>query len=139
MRREPRRRPSLPKRYRAQTSGILPQPGIDSHSETSAQASEAPGPAHQRSLDATLDWSRDLLPPEAQAVFRRLAGFAGGWSLDAGAVVGSLGADPGSVAPLLARLVDHSLVVRDGDADRSRFRMLAPIAEYATGDRARHG
>jgi predicted ATPase len=86
-----------------------------------------------------LGWSHDLIPPEAQAVFRRLAVFAGGWSLDAGAVVGSLGADPGSVAPLLARLVDHSLVVRAGDADRSRFRMPAPIAEYATGDRARHG
>lgn len=93
--------------------------------------SQAPGPEHQRSLDATLDWSHGLLPAEAQAVFRRLAVFVGGWSLEAAVVVGSLGADPHSVLPLLARLVDHSLVVREGDATRTRFRMLAPIAEYA--------
>jgi serine/threonine-protein kinase PknK len=89
------------------------------------------GPERQRSLDATLDWSHGLLAPEAQAVFRRLAVFAGGWSLEAAAVVGSLGADPASVTPYLAQLVDHSLVVRESDGARSRYRMLAPIAEYA--------
>ena len=90
------------------------------------------GPARQRTMDATLDWSHDLLEPAEQAVFRRLAVFAGGWTLEAAEQVCSLGDDPERVVVALATLVDHSLVVRDGDGPRSRYRMLTPIAEYAT-------
>ena len=90
------------------------------------------GPARQRTMDATLDWSHDLLEPVEQAVFRRLAVFAGGWTLEAAEQVCSLGDDPERVVVALATLVDHSLVVRDGDGPRSRYRMLTPIAEYAT-------
>jgi predicted ATPase len=44
-------------------------------------------PARQRTLRATLRWSYDLLPPEAQAAFRRLAVFAGGFTLEAAEAV----------------------------------------------------
>ena len=39
--------------------------------------------ARQRTLRAALDWSHQLLTDEERALFRRLAVFRGGWSLDA--------------------------------------------------------
>ena len=89
------------------------------------------GAARQRTMEATLDWSQQMLGPAEQVVFRRLAVFAGGWTLAAAERVCSLGGDPSTVASSLATLVEHSLVVRDGDGPRSRYHMLAPIAEYA--------
>ena len=89
------------------------------------------GPVRQRTMDATLDWSYELLDTAEQALFRRLAVFAGGWTLDAAERVCALGANPASITPALVSLVEHSLVVRDGQAAGSRFRMLAPVAEYA--------
>jgi non-specific serine/threonine protein kinase len=92
---------------------------------------DRPGPARQRTMQATLDWSHDLLAPPEQAVYRRLAVFAAGWTLEAAEAVCSLGGDPSTVAASVRILIDHSLVVRDGEGERSRFRMLAPIAEDA--------
>jgi predicted ATPase len=40
-------------------------------------------PSRQQTMRATLDWSHGLLAPSAQIVFRRLAVFVGGWSLEA--------------------------------------------------------
>src|SRR5262249_19535952 len=40
-------------------------------------------PERQRTLEATIAWSYDLLTPEAQALFARLAIFAGTFSLEA--------------------------------------------------------
>jgi predicted ATPase/DNA-binding CsgD family transcriptional regulator len=90
------------------------------------------GPARQRTMEATLDWSHDLLRPAEQAVFRRMSVFVGGWTLEAAEQVCSLGDDPATVVASLATLIEHSLVVRDSHAERSRYRMLTPIAEYAT-------
>ncbi len=89
------------------------------------------GDGKRGTMAAALDWSHDLLGPEARVAFRRLAVFAGPFSLEAAEQVGSLGTDPASVLPHLAELVSHSLVMREGDGARSRYRMLAPIAEYA--------
>jgi predicted ATPase/DNA-binding CsgD family transcriptional regulator len=89
------------------------------------------GPARPRTMDAMFDWSYDLLDETEQALFRRLAVFAGGWTLEAAEQVCSLGADPMTITPALVSLVEHSLVVRDGQGTGSRFRMLAPVAEYA--------
>ena len=90
----------------------------------------AVGP-HQATIDAALDWSHNLLSTPAQAVFRRLAVFVGGWSLTTAEQIGSLGRDRESIVGLLGELVDHSLVVRETVGVQSRYRMLAPIAEYA--------
>ena len=43
--------------------------------------------ARQRTLRATVDWSHDLLTEPEQVVFRRLAVFHGGWTLDAAEAV----------------------------------------------------
>jgi non-specific serine/threonine protein kinase len=90
------------------------------------------GPARQRTMDATLDWSYALLDSMEQALYRRLSVFAGGWTLDAVEQVCALDEDASSIVSCLATLVEHSLVLREGDGDRSRYRMLAPIAEDAT-------
>ena len=85
----------------------------------------------QHTMDATLDWSYDLLGEVEQVTFRRLAIFAGGWTLEAAEAVCSLGGDPSSIASALVTLVQASLVVRDGPDRGNRFRMLAPVADYA--------
>ena len=56
-------------------------------------------PARQRTLGATIAWSHDLLTPAEQALFRRLAVFAGGCSAAAVAVCAPAGAAPGPVGP----------------------------------------
>src|SRR5439155_8841378 len=43
----------------------------------------------QQTLEATIDWSYDLLAEPERALLRRLAVFAGGWSLDAAEAIGA--------------------------------------------------
>ncbi|MFD5801153.1 BTAD domain-containing putative transcriptional regulator [Streptomyces sp. NPDC127020] len=84
-------------------------------------------PERQRTLRSMLDWSWQLLSPDEQTVLRRLAVHADGCTLPFAETVCSdtdLGAD--RVADLLARLVDRSLVVREGN----RFRLLESVAAY---------
>ena len=68
-------------------------------------------PVRHQTLRATLDWSHDLLDDDERVVFRRLAVFAGGFTLAAAEWVVSgddLGA--GRVLDLLTRLADKSLL-----------------------------
>ena len=82
-------------------------------------------------------WSHELLDEVDRAVFRRLAVFVGGFDLDAARAVC---AEEDAVGAL-ARLVDKSLVVADGE----RFRLPETIRQYAddrlraAGERARGG
>ncbi len=86
-------------------------------------------PDRQRSLDATLDWSLELLDDEQQGLFARLGVFGGGFTL--AAVEAVLGDDP-DVLDGLQVLLDHALVSRTiGPAGQSRFRLLEPIRDYA--------
>ena len=90
--------------------------------------------ARQRTLRATVDWSHDLLTPPEQTVFRRLAVFHGGWTLDAAESV-TAGPDlpAGDVLDLLSRLVDRHMVVVDDvhPGQPSRYRMLETLRQYA--------
>jgi non-specific serine/threonine protein kinase len=108
------------------------------------------GPARHQTLRASVDWSHQLLSHEEQALFRRLAVFAGGWSLGAAEEVG---AGPpvghGQAARLLASLVDKSLVQAEDSATGTRYRLLEAVKAFAfeqlvaSGEleevRARHG
>ena len=86
-------------------------------------------PRHQTLLRA-INWSYDLLSAEEQAVFRRLAVFLGGCSLDAAESVATNGLSAG--LDLLAGLVDKSLLGRDEQPDgEPRLRLLETIRVFA--------
>jgi predicted ATPase/DNA-binding CsgD family transcriptional regulator len=90
------------------------------------------GPARQQALRAALDWSWGLLSPAEQVVFRRLAMFAGGWSLEAAeAVCASDKVERRHVLELLTQLIDKSLVVATVRHERSHYRLLEPVRQYA--------
>jgi predicted ATPase len=92
-------------------------------------------PLRQRTLQAAVDWSFDLLTTDEQILLRRLSVFAG-WSLDMAEHVCADDRIPQArVLDLLAALIDKSLVTLEdelgGDA---RYRLLDTIRDYA-GDR----
>ncbi|MEY2517808.1 MAG: hypothetical protein QOJ89_5172, partial [bacterium] len=94
----------------------------------------ADAPQRHQSLDATIDWSFDLLSPDEQSVFACLGSFAGGASLEALEAVAS-GPDEDErvdVLNALDRLIEASLVMAPpfGDPD-PRYRMLETIRDYA--------
>jgi predicted ATPase/class 3 adenylate cyclase len=83
-------------------------------------------PERQQTLRAAIDWSHSLLEEPEQRLFRRLAVFAGGCTLeDVEAVCADRGED---VLDELESLVDKALVQTDG---QGRLRMLQTIGEYA--------
>jgi predicted ATPase/class 3 adenylate cyclase len=86
----------------------------------------------QRTLEATVAWSYDLLGERQRALFDRLSVFAGGWTLDAAEnVCAGAGIEPRHVAEDLAALVDKSLVVRDAlEGGRTRYRLLETLRQY---------
>ena len=79
-------------------------------------------PERQRTLRSAIEWSHELLDEPARAVFRRLAVFVGGCSLEAAEQVCDADLDT------LGALVDLSLVK---PVDAERFVMLETIREYA--------
>jgi predicted ATPase/class 3 adenylate cyclase len=83
----------------------------------------------QRTLRALIDWSYDLLPDEERVLLRRLAIFAGGWTLEAAEAI--CGEDVAGiyVVDLLSRLVEKSLVIHE--VDLHRYAMLETVREYA--------
>jgi predicted ATPase len=83
---------------------------------------------HQ-TLQATMDWSHDLLPEPEQILLRRLAVFTGGFDLDA--AEGICGDVDDSVLPALASLVDKSLVEFDEQDSSARYRLLETVRLYA--------
>ena len=88
-------------------------------------------PRHQ-TLRASADWSYGLLSEREQVVLRRLAAFAGGFTLDAAEEVCSGGGIAReAVLGLLSRLFDRSLVDVEEGGGGSRYRLLETIRQYA--------
>jgi excisionase family DNA binding protein len=89
-------------------------------------------PIRQQTMRDAIAWSHDLLTPAEQVLFRRLAVFVGGCTLEAAeAVAGALG-DP-RVEPFagIASLVDKSLLRQEqGPGGEPRYAMLETIREY---------
>ncbi len=97
-------------------------------------------PARQRTLRDTIAWSYDLLPPAERALFRRLAPFMGGCTVEDAAAVCRLagvpddplvGADVEDVAEGLAALVDAHLLRTPMGDNEPRYSLLATVREYA--------
>jgi len=88
-------------------------------------------PRHQ-TLRATVDWSYRLLSDQERELLARLSIFSGFDLASAQAVATGESIDARAVLPLLSALVHKSLVVADhGETQRTRYRMLDTIREYA--------
>jgi tetratricopeptide (TPR) repeat protein len=84
----------------------------------------------QQTLRASFDWSYDLLTEKERLLFRRLAVFVGGWTIEAAEAVCSGGdVDESEVLDLIADLVDKSLVMVA--AEGGRYRLLETVRQYA--------
>ena len=89
-------------------------------------------PDRHQTLSAALDWSFRLLSSREQLLFRRLAVFAGGWTLSAAEdVCATPPLAASETLDLLGQLVDKSLVVSETHGAEVRFRMLETIRQYA--------
>jgi predicted ATPase/DNA-binding CsgD family transcriptional regulator len=98
-------------------------------------------PARQRTLRGAITWSHDLLTEAERALFRRLAAFAGGSTLDSIEAVCNV---DGQLGPFIldgvASLLDKSLLRRDEALPgEPRFTMLETIREYAAEQLATSG
>ena len=86
-------------------------------------------PARQQTMRDAIAWSHDLLTPEEQTLFQRLAVFPGGCTLEAAQAV----AGPEATLDVLdgmASLVDKSLLRQEEIEGEPRFRMLETVREF---------
>jgi predicted ATPase/class 3 adenylate cyclase len=86
----------------------------------------------QQTLRALIDWSHDLLDERERTLFRRLAIFANGFTLEGAVEVGSgEDLDELDVFDVLASLVDKSLILAEPHGDTLRYRLLESTRAYA--------
>jgi predicted ATPase/class 3 adenylate cyclase len=110
---------------RDRLAASLPLPGAGSRD----------APERQRTLEATVAWSHELLTPDLQHALHRFSVFDGGADLTQAGVVLE-GAD---TLDQLAELVERSLLERDPSTIGVRFRMLRTIQAFAEGRLADDG
>ena len=85
----------------------------------------------QRTLQATFDWSFELLSGAEQQVLMRLSVFSGSFELDAAeAVCTSEAVSANDVADLLGSLVGKSLVVAQRSSGSLRYSLLETVRQY---------
>ena len=96
-------------------------------------------PGRHCTLQASIDWSYQLLSPAEQAGFRRLACFDGSFSSEAFLAVTARMADTGrrAGADILPRLIEKSMVVAGTRA--GRYRVLETIRAFAAERAAEAG
>src|ERR1700737_4357135 len=88
-------------------------------------------PRHQ-TLRATPDWSYQLLPEPERVVLRRLAIFAGGFTLQAASTIAAIDEIDGSdIVDCAANLVAKSLVAADLGGATGWYRLLETTRAYA--------
>src|SRR5260221_1842350 len=85
----------------------------------------------QQTLRAMVDWSYSLLSEPEKMLFRRLAVFVGGWTLEAAETVCGEERSGIDVLDLLTRLVDKSLVFVEETTGEIRYHRLETIRQYS--------
>jgi predicted ATPase/DNA-binding winged helix-turn-helix (wHTH) protein len=104
---------------------------------TAGQRSALP---RQRTLRATVDWSHRLLDETERTLFRRLAVFPAGFTVEAAHCVSSPDIeDQWQIIDLLGNLVGKSLLHLDVSAPTPRYRFLETIRLYALEELADSG
>ncbi|HET9909754.1 MAG TPA: adenylate/guanylate cyclase domain-containing protein [Anaerolineales bacterium] len=94
----------------------------------------------QQTLRALIDWSYNLLSEPEKILFRRLAVFAGGWTMEAAeSICSGKGIEREDVLDLMAHLMDKSLIVVTRGGTESRYRRLETIRQYAREKLAESG
>ena len=95
-------------------------------------------PVRQRTMRGAIEWSYELLDAEEKSLFRRLAIFAGGFTVEAAEFVGeekiegNLQSVSASVIDLITSLIDNNLLVTKEQPDGNvRLRMLEVVREFA--------
>ena len=89
--------------------------------------------ARQQTLQASIDWSWNLLSDSERVLLRRLSVFAGGWTLDAAeSICSSDDIESQHVLDLITQLVMKSLVVVDQESvGERRYHLLEMIRQHA--------
>ena len=90
----------------------------------------------QQTLRATIEWSYDLLSETEQQLLRELSVLPGGFSLEFAAAISSQHESVQEVFPVVAQLLDKSLI--EVANNRDRYWMLEMIREYGV-ERLREG
>jgi predicted ATPase len=85
-------------------------------------------PPRHHTLRALFDWSHDLLSDDERTVWRRLAVFVGGWTLEGAQRVCQC--DDIEMVDLLAQLEEKSLVQAEEQSGAKRYSMLESVREY---------
>jgi predicted ATPase len=91
---------------------------------------------HHQTLEATIQWSYDLLSEAERTLLQRLSVFSGGWTLEAGERVASDDTfiPKKKVLGLLSQLINKSLIVAEWQLEsEARYSMLQTIHEFARG------
>jgi predicted ATPase/DNA-binding CsgD family transcriptional regulator len=95
-------------------------------------------PDRLRTIRNAIAWSYELLSPGEQTLFRRLAVFGGGFTLEAAEAVGGMKGEEGGhgvpppVLDVLAALIDQSLVQpAPANGNEMRYLMLETVREFA--------
>ncbi len=89
-------------------------------------------PARQKKLLNAIGWSYNSLPEKEQTLFRRLAVFVGGWTLEeAQTICSGDDLETDDIPVLLTRLLEKSLVFLQEQAGQARYQMLVTIRQYA--------
>lgn len=94
-------------------------------------------PSRQRSLQATLDWSYNLLTAPEQTLLHRLSVFAGGCSREATEQVCAIPTENGKpeidgqeVLDILTSLIDKNLLACREEHGKARYYLLETVRQY---------
>ena len=89
-------------------------------------------PERHQTLRQTISWSYDILQAEEQILFRRLAAFAGGATIEAiEKICGQNDLEDCEIVDVVLALVDKSLLQTEETEEDTRFFMLETIREFA--------
>jgi non-specific serine/threonine protein kinase len=88
-------------------------------------------PSRHETLEALIDWSYQLCTDQERLLWARVSVFAGSFHLDAAeSVCCGDGLDRDSLIDVLDSLIDKSILLREEDHGRVRFRMLETVRQF---------